>query len=211
MNESTRDNPPPYGPRMTRLLPVMHRGFGIVNRRFAAPALRAGFGPLFATPGGGSILLLRTRGRKSGLVREAPLGYVLHDGTIYVCAGFGRGTAWLANVAAEPEVEVVLPGARLAGTASEVRDREEYDTVLPELIRALGLVGRATVPGALAPDAGGTEPWFGTLPLVRIRASSVLGGPWDPGGRGWIAVAALELAILGLVAAAVRRRPATRL
>lgn len=97
----------------------MHRAFGFVNRTIAAPALRAGLGPLFVTPQAGSILLLRTRGRRSGLVREAPLGYVLHDGAIYVCAGFGRRTAWLANLGAEPAVEVVLPGARLSGLAEE--------------------------------------------------------------------------------------------
>ena len=195
---------PPYGPRMTRLLPAMHRGFGFVNRTLAAPALRAGLGPLFATPGAGSILLLRTRGRRSGLVREAPLGYVLRDGSIYVCAGFGRRTAWLANIGADPAVEVVLPGARVAGTAEEVIDRAEYDAVLPELIRALGIVGRATVPSALEPGGGDMDRWFATMPLVRIRVTGMLDGPCDPGGRGLIAIAAADVALVGLAIAAVR-------
>lgn len=209
MDAITPASAPPYGPRMTRMLPAMHRAFGIVNRRFAAPALRAGLGPLFVTPQAGSILLLRTRGRRSGLVREAPLGYVLVDGAIYVCAGFGRRTAWLANIGAEPAVEVVLPGARVAGFAEEVTDRAEYDLVLPALIRALGVVGRATVPDALEPDAGGTDRWFETMPLVRIRVTGMLVGPWDPGGRGWAAMAAADLLVAGLVVAAllgVRRR-----
>jgi deazaflavin-dependent oxidoreductase (nitroreductase family) len=205
MDTSPADTAPPYGARLTRWLPALHRAFGPVNRGFAAPALRAGLGPLFATPGGGSILLLQTRGRRSGLLREAPLGYVLRDGAVYVCAGFGPRTAWLSNLHADPAVEVMLPGARLRGTAVEVTDRAEYDAVLPELIRALGLVGRATVPGSLEPGSGGTDPWFGTLPLVRINPSGVLPGPWDPGGRGWIGVVAVEVVIIGLAIVAARR------
>lgn len=197
---------PPYGPRMTRWLPALNRGFLIANRMLAAPALRWGLGPLFVSPVGGSILLLRTRGRRSGLVREAPLGYVIFGGAVYVCAGFGRRTAWLANLVADPDVEIVLPGARLLGMAHEVTDRAEYDAVLPELIRALGAVGRATVPGVVEPGAGRTDPWFGTLPLVRICPTGVLPGPWDPGGRGWIGLAVLEVALAGLLVAAARRR-----
>jgi len=195
---------PPYGPRMIHSLPAMHRAFGFLNRSFAVPALRAGLGPLFATPLGGSILVLRTRGRRTGLLREAPLGYVLHDGAVYVCAGFGPATAWLANLRADPSVEVILPGARVSGIAEEVSDRAEYDTVLPLLIRALGLVGRATVPGALDPTDGGTDRWFGTLPLVRVRVTGMRGGAWDPGGRGWIAIAAANGVIAGCAIAAVR-------
>lgn len=202
------DSPPipPYGPRMTRWLPALHRWLGVANRMLAAPALRWGLGPLFVSPVGGSILLLRTRGRRSGLEREAPLGYVIRDGAVYVCAGFGHRTAWLANLVAEPSVDIVLPGARLRGTAHQVTDRAEYDAVLPELIRAMGAVGRATVPGVVERGAGGTDPWFGTLPLVRIRPSGVLPGPWDPGGRGWIGLAVLEATLVWLLVVVARRR-----
>ena len=131
---------------------------------------------------------------------------MIHDGAVYVCAGFGRRTAWLANLIAEPIVEIVLPGARLRGTAHEVTDRAEYDAVLPKLIRAMGAVGRATVPGVEDPAVGGTDRWFGTLPLVGIRPSGVLPGPWDPGGRGWIGLAVLEVAVLGLLVGVTRRR-----
>jgi deazaflavin-dependent oxidoreductase (nitroreductase family) len=197
---------PPYGPRMTRWLPALHRAFGLVNRRFAVPALRAGLGPLFATPAGGSILVLRTRGRRSGLVREAPLGYVVHDGSIYVCAGFGRGTGWLVNLRADPSVEVVLPGACLRATAHEVIDRAEYDVALRALIRALGVVGAATVPAALDPGAAIPDAWFDTKPLGRLEPAGRVAGPWAPGGHGWIGVALVEAALLALLLGRVRRR-----
>lgn len=192
---------------MTRLLPVLRRAFLVVNRTTAAPALRAGLGPLLVTPVTGSILLLRTRGRRSGLVREAPLGYVVHDGAIYVCAGFGRGTAWLANLRADPSVEVILPGARIRATAREVTDRAEYDVPLRELIRALGVIGAATVPAALDPGAAIPDAWFATLPLVRLQPVGMLAGPWDPGGRGWIGIALVDAVLLALVFGCLRRRP----
>jgi deazaflavin-dependent oxidoreductase (nitroreductase family) len=184
----------------------MRRAFLVVNRRVAAPALRAGLGPLLVTPASGSILLLRTRGRRSGLVREAPLGYVVHDGACYVCAGFGRGTGWLVNLLADPSVEVILPGARIRASAREVTDRAEYDIVLRALIRALGVVGAATVPAALDPGAAIPDAWFATMPLVRLEPTAMLDGPWDPGGRGWIGLALVETAVLALLVACLRRR-----
>lgn len=83
-------------------------------------------------------------------------------------------------------------------------DRAEYDLVLPELIRALGVVGRATVPETLATGDGSTDRWFDAMPLVRVRATGVLGGPWDPGGRGWMAIAAADVVVAGLAIAALR-------
>jgi deazaflavin-dependent oxidoreductase (nitroreductase family) len=201
-----RDGSLPYGPRMRRALPALYRAFLVANRWFAAPALRWGLGPLFVSPVGGSILLMRTRGRKSGLVREAPLGYVVFDGAVYVCAGFGRGTGWLANLQADPSVEVILPGARFRGIAEEVTDRAEFEAAFPALIRALGTVGRAAVP-AIDSDGDAAALWFGPLPLVRIRPTAILPGPWDPGGRGWLVATAAEIAAAGLVLWALRRRP----
>jgi deazaflavin-dependent oxidoreductase (nitroreductase family) len=191
---------------MTRMLPFLHRAFLALNRSFAAPALRVGLGPFFVSPVSGSLLLLRTRGRRSGLVREAPLGYVLHDGAVYVCAGFGRRTAWLRNLAADPSIEIVLPGARLKGIAAEVVDRAEFEAVFPKLIRSMGAVGRMTVPEIVAPGDDGVAAWFGPCPLVRIRPTAVLPGPWDPAGRGWMVLGAAEVLLAGLLLAAARRR-----
>lgn len=75
---------------MTAMLAPLRKGFLIVNRWAAAPLIRAGGGPLLTSPVAGSILLLRTTGRKTGLVREAPLGYTVIDGRVVVLAGYGR-------------------------------------------------------------------------------------------------------------------------
>jgi deazaflavin-dependent oxidoreductase (nitroreductase family) len=130
---------------MSRGIKPLHAAFGWVNRWFAAPALRAGLGPIFSTPLTGSLMLLRTTGRRSGLSREAPLGYVIRDGSVYCCAGFGRRTSWYRNLLEQPRVEVVLPTIAISGLAEPVTDRAEWDRVFPAYVRALGLVGRLTL------------------------------------------------------------------
>jgi hypothetical protein len=70
---------------------------------------------MLTTTVAGSILLLRTTGWKSGLVREAPLGYAVIDGRVVVVAGYGRSAHWFRNALTNPEVEGLLPGALTAG------------------------------------------------------------------------------------------------
>ena len=72
--------------------PLMHRGFKILNRWFMVPIHRAGLGAWISTPIGGYMLLLRVRGRKSGVMRETPLSYLVAEGAALVLAGFGPRT-----------------------------------------------------------------------------------------------------------------------
>lgn len=183
-----------YTERMMRSLPAMHRAFGAVNRYFAVPALRAGLGPLFSTPVGGYLMLLRTRGRTSGLMRDAPLGYAVIDGAVYCVAGFGRATHWFRNIEADPRVEVVLPGRAFSGVAEEVTDPAEYLSKMRQLLVTLGQVGARTMgcDPRTAPDDELRERTRG-LPLVRIRATGIAAGPTDPGGLAWIPVQAAAI------------------
>jgi deazaflavin-dependent oxidoreductase (nitroreductase family) len=191
---------------MSHSLDPLHRAFRFVNRWFAVPVLSAGLGPLLSTPLAGSLMLLRTTGRRSGLPREVPLGYVIDDGAVYCCAGFGTGTAWYRNLAADPRVEVVLPTLAFAGVAETVTDRSEWDRVFPAFVRALGLVGRLTVGDLSSADPERVEDLWRGLPLVRIRPTGVATGPADPGGRLWVVVQAAVLLALFRLATAVRRR-----
>ena len=173
----------PYGPRMSRLLPMLHRAFLVVNRRLALPALHAGLGPFWSLPITGYMAIVRTRGRTSGVIREAPLGYVISGGAVYVWAGFGPATQWLRNIEADPHVEVVLPGRSFSGLAEVVPDPAER----LRAGRALGMIGRATL-GLDARTASDEELARRTegLPLVRIRPTGIAAGPLDPGGKAWI-------------------------
>jgi deazaflavin-dependent oxidoreductase (nitroreductase family) len=179
------------------------RAFNAMNRWFMIPAHRAGLGAWMGSPLGGWMLLLRVRGRKSGIVREVPLSYLVADGSVWVVAGFGPATQWYRNLRADPAVEVLLPGRRITGTAVEVRSPAVRSSILPRFVRATGL------PSFLA----GLNPWTAShdevlaaldfVPLIRIDAADgwLDPGPDDPGGRGWIWRQAL---VLGLTAAAAR-------
>jgi deazaflavin-dependent oxidoreductase (nitroreductase family) len=191
----TRFGDLPYGPMMTQLLEPMHGAFIQLNRWFAVPALRAGLGPLFSTPVLGSLMVLRTTGRKSGLPRDVPLGYAILDGCVYCIAGFGAETQWFRNIQADPTVEVVLPTATFRGTAEEVTDPGEWTRAFRLLMTNLGPIGRATsgdIRGV--PDDRLREMGRG-LPLVRIRPTGIGSGPADPGGLMWIPVQVAATAV----------------
>jgi deazaflavin-dependent oxidoreductase (nitroreductase family) len=198
---------PPSGGALHGLDPLAHRAFKALNRYFMIPIHRAGLGAWLGSPIGGCMLLLRVRGRKSGVVRETPLNYLVADGSVWIVAGFGPATEWYRNLLADPAVEVLLPTRRLAGTAVEVRSPAVRARIIPALIRATGL------PSFLA----GVNPWTATeaqitdaldfVPLIRIDPADgwLDPGPDDPGGRAWIWRQALVLGVSLLVLRALRR------
>lgn len=193
----TPDRPLPYGPLMTRMLPRLHRALLAVNRYAAVPLLRAGLGPLFATPLTGSLMVLRTRGRRSGLWRDAPLGYVILDGYVYFCAGFGRPTQWLRNIEADPRVELLLPAGAVAGIAEDVTDPTEWARAMRALLASMGIIGRATVGEDVRRVSDeGLIALAGGLPLVRMRVTGLGSGPFDPGGMGWVVPTVVGVVLL---------------
>lgn len=61
------------------------------------------------TLGGRPVVLLTTRGAKSGKLRKTPLMRVEHDGTYAVVASLGgapKNPVWYYNVKADPHVEL---------------------------------------------------------------------------------------------------------
>ena len=174
-------------------LPAMHDGFNAMNKYVSVPALKAGMGRYMSNPLTGYLMILRTRGRKSGEMRDAPLGYMVAGDAVYCLAGFGRRTHWFQNIGADPKVEVILPSRSFSGVAEEVTDEAERLRYLPVLIRIMG-----AVVGAM----GMGNPWKMTpeeisrkcegLPLVRVRATGIAAGPDDPGGWFWAVPAGLS-------------------
>ncbi len=176
----------PYPPQFNAALPALHRAFLVVNRRLTAPAIRAGLGPLFSTPVTGSMMLLRTRGRKSGAIREAPLGYVVRDGAIWCIAGFGTETHWFRNILADPNVECILPTVAVRGVAERVDDPAEWLPAYQALVDSLGFIGRLTVGDLRRLSHEDLERQREGFPLVRIRPTGIAAGAFDPGGLGWV-------------------------
>jgi len=199
-------SPLPYGPMMARLLEPLRRVFLAVNRGFAAPLVRAGLGPLLVSPFGGSLLVLRTRGRKSGLLREAPLGYTLVDGAIVVVAGYGRAAHWFRNLQVDPDVEVALPGAVVAGRAEEISEPAAWERAFRKLIADMGAVGGMTLPGLATATPERIAELRAALPVVRIVPTAMRSGPYDPGGRFWLVSTAAWISLAALLARVLRRR-----
>jgi deazaflavin-dependent oxidoreductase (nitroreductase family) len=129
--------------------------------------------------------VLRTTGRKTGLVRQAPLGYAVHDGRIVVSAGYGRTCHWFGNALADPQVEVALPGAVLAGRAEEITDPEDRRRTFRAVAAALGVIGRATLGDVEHADDTRVDQLANSFPLLAITPTAVLPGPYEPGGTFW--------------------------
>lgn len=201
------DRPLPYGPLMTRLLPELQRGFRYVNRYVAVPLLEAGLGPLCNTPVTGSLMVLRTRGRTSGLWRDAPLGYLILDGHVYCTAGFGYRTQWVRNIQADPRVQVLLPTIAVTGVAEEVRDPAEWSRGMRALLASMGIISRSMIGDVRRASDEGLRAMAGGLPLIRIRVTGLGVGPFDPGGRGWVLPTVLSLAWIGNRLRRRMRRP----
>lgn len=197
MTASSSTRPLPYGPFMTRRLPQIQHAFRWVNRFVAVPLLEAGLGPLCNTPLTGSLMVLRTRGRTSGQWREAPLGYLVLDGHVYCCAGFGYRTHWFRNIQADPHVEVLLPTLAVTGIAEEVTDPAEWSSGMRALLTSLGIISRAVIGDVRRVPDERLQAMAGGLPLVRIRVTGLGVGPFDPGGRGWVLPTLVGVAWLG--------------
>jgi deazaflavin-dependent oxidoreductase (nitroreductase family) len=205
--------PPDLSAIQERASGAMHVAFRVLNGTWTVPLLKAGLGPWLGTPIGGWMLLLRDRGRKTGLVRDVPLSYFIDEGAAWVMAGFGPKTQWYRNLLADPGVEVILPGRTRRCVAHEVRDPATRRRILPRLVRATGLPGYMT----------GCDPWRAPVddvleatawvPLIRLRpvGEPLVAGPDDPGGLGWAWRQAVAVAVtvwLGRRVARLGRRVA---
>ena len=163
--------------------------FRYANRCAMVPFHRAGLAAWLGNPLTGWQLLLTTTGRKSGLRRPTPLGYLVADGAAWVLAGYGPSTLWYRNLVADPEVEVLLPARPpFAAHATDILDPAVRTRIIPQLVRSMALPGTAI--GDLpwrAPDTRILEltAW---VPLIRLSpadGSTLVAGPDDPGGLGW--------------------------
>jgi deazaflavin-dependent oxidoreductase (nitroreductase family) len=209
----TSGPPEPLEGVTAAIVPAVNKALRTLNRWFMVPSLRLGLGAWLGTPFGGYILMLRVRGRKSGLIRETPLSYYVAEGCAWVMAGFGDRTEWFRNLQVDPVVEVWLPGRVLPCRAEEVADPEVRARILPALTRAAG------VPGTMI----GCNPWsapderileaLSAIPLVRLAPVSgpIAAGPDDPGGLAWTWRQGLVLVItIWLLRAGWGRRPRGR-
>jgi deazaflavin-dependent oxidoreductase (nitroreductase family) len=92
-----------------KMLSGLHRG-----------VLRASGGRVGGRIVGMPVLLLTTRGRRSGRPRTVPLTYIRDGGALILVASYGgrpRNPDWFENLVVHPEVDVDLDGERCARRA----------------------------------------------------------------------------------------------
>jgi len=99
--------------------------------RFIKLLYSIGFGPLI----GKMILLLKTKGRKTGLPRVTPLQYEEIKGAYYVGSMRGTKADWFRNVIANPNVEVCVGSKRFEATAELITDTSRIADFLELRIR----------------------------------------------------------------------------
>jgi deazaflavin-dependent oxidoreductase (nitroreductase family) len=68
------------------------------------------------------VVILETRGRKSGLPRRIPVGKAIEGDTLWVVAEHGRKAAYVKNIEADPQVRVRVGTRWRSGTAHVLYD-----------------------------------------------------------------------------------------
>ncbi len=112
------------------------------------------------------FVYLTTTGRRSGRPHEIEIWYARHGDTLYLLAGGGRRSDWVANLAAEPRCRLRLQGVGLDGTA-RILDGPDVDPA--EERRARDLVFEKYDPGYDGSLAGWRE---AALPVaIDVRPS----------------------------------------
>jgi deazaflavin-dependent oxidoreductase (nitroreductase family) len=142
----------------------------------------------------GYVMVLQTIGRKSGKPRLTPLNYALADGYIYCMAGFGSGTHWLANLKANPVVEIHVGGTALRGIAEIVTESEEAQRIFIQIIHNCGFASLLVGLNLFTLTDEKILQKRGPEVVVRIRPTEMIGGTFDPGGRGWILATLVQMA-----------------
>ncbi|MGE5221849.1 MAG: nitroreductase family deazaflavin-dependent oxidoreductase [Omnitrophica WOR_2 bacterium] len=99
---------------------------------------RMGLLPLFGASR--TVMLLTTRGRKSGKLRSTPIGYFRIGGVIHLFSAWGKSASWYKNILANPRDVWIQIGLRrfpiqaqaLEEPADVRRTLEQFVTESPE-------------------------------------------------------------------------------
>jgi deazaflavin-dependent oxidoreductase (nitroreductase family) len=103
---------------------------------------RLGLGRLVSAS---NILILTTRGRKTGRARHTAIEYRRHGSQLYVISAWGERPDWYRNLLADPHVTVQQNGRPFAATASVVDNSGEALRVLHLFRRTAPVVYEAVL------------------------------------------------------------------
>ncbi|MGQ9909244.1 MAG: nitroreductase family deazaflavin-dependent oxidoreductase [Candidatus Flexifilum sp.] len=185
----------PPGPDPTRT-PLPYPA-GIMRALYALPRLgyRAGFGD---TLNALRIMILTTRGRKTGLPRPTPIEYRQHGSKTYAIAAWPDAD-WVKNLRADPICRVQQGRRHFTARATFLDDPGEMN-------RALTLFHRSASPATPLLDRVGADE-RGRMVIVRFDPSDETTSlpPLDP-DLAWLLPALAFAAILALLLTLLSRR-----
>ena len=164
--------------------------------QFVVTRLRQGRGPQ------STVLLLTTKGRRTGLPRVTPLQFEEQDGVYYVAAGRGVHADWFQNVAAEPEVQVAVRGRTFAAVGEPVTDAQRMTDFLTLRLRRHPLLVRAIMCAEGLPlrySQADLEAFAREKAMVVLRPVNPAALPRPPAPRRGNPIAAIVIAATATV------------
>ncbi len=104
-----------------------------LTNRVVVPLYKIGLLPLLGL--NKSIMLLTTKGRKSGKMRSFPVAYFLIDHSIYVFSAWGEKANWYKNLMLSPkDVYGQIGLRRFHARAEVIRDPQELHGILKQFV-----------------------------------------------------------------------------
>lgn len=125
--------------QMCMLKSIQRALFRIFNSYIIVPAFQRNLGKYISNPIIGNIMVIKTRGRKTGKTRYTPVYHALIGESIYCYQGKHLKGQWYLNVLANPDVEVLLPSGTLKGIAEEVSDPKEAAYAIRQILKSSGV------------------------------------------------------------------------
>jgi deazaflavin-dependent oxidoreductase (nitroreductase family) len=176
------------------------RGIFKAINRFVVLLWRLGLGSWGnGTSFGGSLMVIKHTGRKTGLTRHTPVNYAIVEGDIYCTAGFGKVSDWYLNIMNNPEVEVWLPDGWWAGIAEDVTAMEGNYQVFRQVLIASGFAGPLFGANQKNLSDRNLLELLESYRLIRIQRPKALTGPGGPGDLVWVWPAATFLLLYVLL------------
>jgi deazaflavin-dependent oxidoreductase (nitroreductase family) len=129
------------------------------------------------------VLLLTTRGRRTGQPRTGPVSFMPVDNHFVVFSGWGVNSNWYQNIRANPEVTITVGRRRMPALARLVEDPDRRRALM---LRQQARAGRCGPPKPVRPlfkflkifdydgeikmavNAGGSLPVVEITPLTRV-------------------------------------------
>ena len=112
------------------------------------------------------VVILETRGRKSGQPRRVPVGKAITGDTLWIVAEHGRKAAYVKNIEADPHVRVRVGRKWRSGIAQILWDDDwrERQRVLPNKLNSATVRLMGTEHLTIRIDLGGAPRQAGPAP-----------------------------------------------